>query len=632
MSARMSAPGRGRFALVLAPLISCAQPAAAQRTVTAIHPEGIDGRVLERRIEIRIAADGTMSRSERRVVEYLTDHSVETYGDPILVHDARSQRLRVETARTTAHGGATLDTPPFAINELTLPDMVAAPEMAGIRATVVSHVGIEPGARAELAYVVQDTEPPATGFAAGEVALRWTLPVERFELRIVVPADAVFEHACVGCATAPAVTREGESRVYVWTAQRLAPIDWFEVADQMGLPWDGLEGPRIAFSTAGNWQRAAGPLVDAAATAPAEAVARKARALAADAAGPEQAAEALQAFVAEGIATVPMPSGLPFRPPATPEAVLERSYGTPVEKALLLASMLSAAGVQSWPVLVAGGRGIAAAVPHLDQFREAWVAVGRDGEPSWWLPVDRRATFHASTFPGGRHVLHIREPVAPRHHPPAAAERHAADARVRIDVDSEGRARGEARIVLAGAHNPYHDLRKKGRDPATHVSKAAADLVPEGRAEGAVVEVFGPERTVGSARIEGRLRIEGDGMRTLPLPWPGRNPLPAVLHRSRRDTALDIETPFRRSIRYEIRLPSGWEAASVPRSVRIDSAAGSFIQEVVVAAGTVRVERSIEVRVRRIEPADYAGLRAIHQALSTAGAEAVVLRGSPRRP
>lgn len=606
-------------------LVACAPSAAAQRTVTAPTTAPADARVLERTIDIRVEPDGRAVRTERRVVEYLTDFGWETWGDPLLYHDARTQRLTVRRARTTGPDGVVQDTPEIGINELTAAGLAAAPAFAALRETVVTHVGLQPGAKAELEYVVEDTAPPACGYQAGAVPLRWAIPIEALELRVSVPSGLSLRHACAGCDLAPAVAEEDGRRTYVWRAERLAAANLLESTDHLGTPRDGLDGPRIVWSTAPDWPAVAAPLAAAlAAPGDAGALAAQAARLVEDAPTGEQRLAALQAFVAEAIATVELPVGPPIPLPAGAADVLRRSHGTPLEKAGLLAALLRAAGIEAGVVLAAVRGAVAPEVPDAAQLPQAWVVATVAGAERW-LRVDSVAAPSAGGPPAALDVLRLSAPaaVAPSAEPTPAD--HVADARLTLRVSPDGTAQGRVVLTLAGRHNPYAAWLAEDGDPQKALGDAAAALVG-----GTATATRATELSVAGAAAEVEVSVElAEEARdtwTLLVGWPGEDPLPAGLHRGTRRTDLELGAPARRSVRCELRLPDGWEAAIVPRNVRVTTEVGTFLQESVVGGGTLRLTRTLELRGGRVSPAAYAGLRALRRAFVTAGAEPIVLR------
>jgi hypothetical protein len=156
--------------------------------------------------------------------------------------------------------------------------------------------------------------------------------------------------------------------------------------------------------------------------------------------------------------------------------------------------------------------------------------------------------------------------------------------------------------------------------------------VPGGEPAATVVESFGIDGAAAAVEVDGRVAVEGRDAWVIALGWPGTDPWPAGMHRSSRETPLDLAAPFRRSVRCVVALPSGWEPAILPRAVRVDAAAGRFVQEVVVGGGEVRITRTLEIDAPRVEPAAYDGLRRIYLESVSAGAEPLVLRRTPSPP
>jgi len=392
----------------------------------------------------------------------------------------------------------------------------------------------------------------------------------------------------------------------------------------VGSPEDGLDGPRIVFSTARWWSEIASTLRGAveAASGADEALRARAAELTEGVPTVAQQVEALQAFVAEDLATVRLPRVAPFRLPAPAGEVLERGYGTPLEKAALLVALLGALDIRGHAA-VAGPSDASAEVAWPGGFSDAWAIATVDGAERW-LSIDHRGSLvPGGLFPGRMSFVvdGLGEPGIVR---TDTAEVNVADATVTVKVADDGTATADVAVTLAGALNPYAELREDEQDPAEALGAAAAAFVPEGEAGEVVLTAFGAERTAGTAEVTGRLEESG-GTLTLPAAWPGRDPLPASLFRSSRQTPLDLEAPFVRSVRCVVTVPDGWKPLLVPRSVRVDSAAGRFVQEVVVGGGEVRIERRLELDVGRVSPGEYEGLRAIYRAFVTAGAEPIVL-------
>jgi hypothetical protein len=201
------------------------------------------------------------------------------------------------------------------------------------------------------------------------------------------------------------------------------------------------------------------------------------------------------------------------------------------------------------------------------------------------------------------------------------------DAAICVRVADDGSAAADVTLTWTEGENPYAGVREAGKDPSQAAADAASALLPEGEAGDVVLEAFGSERTSATVEVSGQLAEEAPGMRTLPLAWPGDDPFPPGMHRSSRDTPLELEAPLHRSVRWEIELPDGWEVRLAPPSVRVVTAVGSFVQDVVVGDGVVTVERSFEVVRSLVEPSEYQGLVQVRRSFVTSGSEPLVIAG-----
>ena len=295
-----------------------------------------------------------------------------------------------------------------------------------------------------------------------------------------------------------------------------------------------------------------------------------------------------------------------------------------MEKAVLLTTVLRELGVAATIVVASDSARWAVGPLWPEELSEAWVVVeASDG--TWWLPVDHRGLFRSGAEIGDRIVFPLTAVPGgdlPLAHPVVAA---LTVATVEVQVDDDGSATAEVGMTWTGGANPYVDLRAAEKDPSESVGDAAAGLLPEGEAGDVVLEAFGADRTSASVQVAGRLEEEAPGMLTLPLVWPGDDPFPPGMHRASRDTPLEFEAPFRRVVRWEVELPDGWEVRLAPPSVRVVTAVGSFVQDVVIGDGVVTVERTLEVVGSRVEPSEYEGFVRIRRSFSTSGSEPIVI-------
>ena len=116
---------------------------------------------LAERIDIEVDAEGLRTYRVHQVRRILTNWAMRRVTDPRVGWDSSRQTLEITTCRTYQEGGAVVDSPANALNEVT-PDAVGrCAEFLDLREMVISHVGLEPGCVTELEYVLRDLEPGA---------------------------------------------------------------------------------------------------------------------------------------------------------------------------------------------------------------------------------------------------------------------------------------------------------------------------------------------------------------------------------------------------------------------------------------------------------------------------------------
>lgn len=333
---------RGRRLFVAAGwllLLSLAGLAAPPETVSAPPGPGTDDAViLQADRSYTLLPDGS---SELRVVErkkLLTGVAVNRLlGETFLTYNAAWQDLKVDHCVTTMADGTRVPTPENGYNRLTLHDVYDSPDFSDVQELVVTHTGLEPGAETDLGYTVR-TRPGFLPFFSCMEMFGSPFPIQSMTVTVTVPAGTKLAYA-VRDLPPPVITSAGASRVYRWTLERIpaypeermSPNRWETIpvlyfsAPPAGGGWpDLLRGlPGEGLSDAERTDLLAEPLPEAPTV---------------------MAAARVVEAVRKGVRTVPLtPVEIGWRP-ASPAAVYRRGYGTPLEKAGLLASVMRQSG------------------------------------------------------------------------------------------------------------------------------------------------------------------------------------------------------------------------------------------------------------------------------------------------
>jgi transglutaminase-like putative cysteine protease len=337
-------------------------------------------------------------------------------------------------------------------------------------------------------------------------------------------------------------------------------------------------------------------------------VAQRARELVAKLHDPREKAVTLYRFVRDEVRNEDA-AGVWLEEGARLADVLAEGAGDSAEKALLLQSMLDAAGIRSrlvWANERSTGLPVME-VPSPAWFERVLVAVDLSGLP------EGRAFLDPSTpdlpfgvlpyeLEGGQAVLFdVKKPEVVRL-PSLAVEANGRDATLKLAVDDEGRLAGTGELRLSGQHGLL--ALAKG-DPAKRqetwqswlgenlpgfkvdavevaTPPDAGELVLTWRMTQRDEEVLGDEVTLSPSRPLGPVT------QALTLP-PAARRTPVVLPFGDRD-----------EVTLELSFPAGWKVESLPSGIQADGPAGLLQATVVVddAQHRLRYHRRLDVRQR----------------------------------
>lgn len=318
-----------KFLLVLCLLLMASAAFSAS-------PEA-DFKKLEK--EYTLHPDGSMEyrcRKELKLNTHLAFNSL--YGETFIVYDPQYQSIRFHSAYTRQADGTVVKVPGNAFNEV-LPRAAAhAPAYNRLKEMVVTHTGLEIGATIYLDYSVL-TQPGYYPELDINDYLQELCPVKSYTVTITVPANKSLAYTLSGSKVKPVITKQAGSVKYCWSLKNIpaASKEPFQPDDNASRPQlsaTTYASPEAAFGAFSRkfdgtlpdaWKEFAGKLVQSQST-------------------DKEKIEALQAYVANRIATTPVPlifTGYKFRPAGE---VLQSAYGTPAEKTNLLIGLLKAAG------------------------------------------------------------------------------------------------------------------------------------------------------------------------------------------------------------------------------------------------------------------------------------------------
>jgi hypothetical protein len=586
-----------------------------------------DGLVVRQHLSIVLDASGKVTRREETAIKMLAEW-VSRHGflDPrIDWNDARSE-MRVEMARTTMADGSVVDARENSLVPNTAPELQWAVPYASMRQLVVSHVGVEHGSTSVLAYTVSDRRPSGVPLW-GVIDLEGELPVLDQSVTLELHEGTGLAWGACGVTLEPAVSREAGSVAYAFTRRDVPGANLGE------LPSGRAGIPRLVYSTARDWSDARSwiearvePCV-----APTPDVRAKTDEVVAGSTLDAERLARIHAFVLDGIRTVAWPVAA-FDYAARPAAeVLRSSVGHPLDKAVLLAAMLRAAGLEARVALAASEREIAADVPcppQLDQVRVR----AKIGPHDVWLdpatPLDGGNRFHLA----GRQVLVLDGKasaleVLPDLDPASNRAMVRVTARVASAKDTIV-IEGSADLDLGGLYNPV-----VGFDRTADRLRSAASPVAAAFGGATVREVFVGQRSADLTALRaefggGSIEEPPSGLIKLRLPRvPGAVAGKDLqLWRERRTLPLAVRAPARETVEVALELPEEIEVVFVPAEATIRNASGSLARTAKIDGRTLTVRTDLTLDAAVVKPADYPALRELLSAVEGEPSSTIVLR------
>lgn len=302
--------------------------------VTAMaQPEAVFDKIVKQYTWNR---DGSMTFRYRKELKLNTHFAFNNlYGETFIVYNPEFQTLKINESYTKQADGTVIRTPDNAFNEV-LPSFAAdAPAYNHLKEMVVTHTGLEIGATIYLDYTIT-THVGFYPFLDVAEQLQEHSPVKDYQVAITLPEEEKLTYGVNALKGELAVRQHSGMTTYAWHFQHIPafPMESYTA---------GKASPMLFASNAEGENGVA--WLSAMKVDPEACASLVSNLLAGKQTTDEKRSEILR-YVVDEIATVRLPILLSakIRPPAE---VLQSAYGSPSEKATLLASMLLAAGLDA---------------------------------------------------------------------------------------------------------------------------------------------------------------------------------------------------------------------------------------------------------------------------------------------
>ena len=287
--------------------------------------------------------DGSLDYRYRKELQIFTRASFDTYGETFILYNPEFQTLTINEAYTVRKDGSVVKTPDNAFNPSLPYSCTDCQRFNGMREMVVTHTALEYDATIVLDYTIHTEQPFIPGLME-RVDLYEDAPIERYDISVSVPSEGAIFHNVNYKGK-----REMEERTVAFGADSARVIAWHftnlpqKPAESYLLP---NELPYVMFTTFDSPTSLMSYMTmqNAFLPAPPNTYDEVLNPIMKKELSPMEKVLEIRDYVCDNIHTNAVPMRYMANIVASPYMVWHTNCGTPVEKNLLLESMLRAAG------------------------------------------------------------------------------------------------------------------------------------------------------------------------------------------------------------------------------------------------------------------------------------------------
>ncbi len=590
-------------------------------------------------------ADGTFTATVHVVAAALTQTGKDQIGSTSVDFTRDAMKVDILVARVVKPDGTV-----WPVSEENITETEQSGDMniydPNARSRKVFFPGVDVGSAIELEYRLTLFKPIRDGFFTDNYFLQMWLPMQRASYEIDGPATLplVWEVYQKGRVTnlAQSKTRKGDRIHYRWSVSDVPQVVW---EPSMNFT---VEVPMLIASTDPSWQHLSQwwwsvtePQMEIT-----DAIRAKVDELTKDATTDEEKIRALNSFVAANIRYRGL--GLGPRTGFTPrraDDTLSSRWGVCRDVAILLASMLRAAGIEAYPVMTNVGDQVRPKIAYF-AFNHAIVAIPAPG--GGWTYMDPTAKNSNDLLPANEHeqsALVCTERGQPLGEiPPAPPSANLGRMKAVSAVDSAGTLTSSIELSTRGILDLY--LRSMAAQwPPTFrrqvVEQVLTATLPS--VELLSLEVTDPEQLTTPMKIEIEVRVPGAALeagdyrllRTVVTSGAfglAQHILPSMLGSlPKRKYGLDASTTLRFEEEETVTLPAGSEILALPNAVDFDQKVSSVVARCDRDdATTVTCRRAFELKSRYVKPGQYAKLKEALSAIVQVARQPIILGAEGR--
>jgi len=540
--------------------------------------------------------DGSIVEKVEKRQKLFTYRSFQSlFGETRIAYNPNFQTVKVDESYTTMADGKIVKSPANAYNEVLPHSCAKSKAYNSMRELVVSHTALERNAVINCKYEISTTRG-IFPFLMGDEALLTSCPVEEMTIKVVVPEGTTFNYELFGYDNKPKITQENESDIYTWIFKNL-PQHLSESQEQIYSE----NSPRLIFST----QESRKALIDSYSAQSGfrqhnleipPSVEKAISELDTDL----KRALKIQQIVVDELNLLHIPDRLTGFRYRTAKHIWESNSGTAVEKAILMSSLLSSAGIVNvicldYPNVFNGENS-----PFILASSPIVIVNVEQREPIYLSPEFKNSNYADvsrvgySCIPVGNKIEQIVE------FKPTGGEVMLSG---ELTLSESSVLSGFFVGTFTGSSNPYLKITASENAFKRMVSGWSGKL--DFLSDEKLKIVYNGEKTAPE-------KTRGDYcFVTLPTGSNGLMSKYLLPLNANRKTAFDFGHPLKEHYKYTLTLPKGYELINKKISKNITTPVGVLSINIEQNGMTVTIDKSVEITKSVIPVEEYAGFKSL---------------------
>jgi len=401
--------------------------------------------------------DGAATRESTARVRIQSGAGVQRFGVLTFPYENSTGTVEIDYVRVRKPDGTVVSTPPDNVQDMASEITRQAPSYSDLREKHVAVKGLGVGDVLESQIHWRVTKP----LVPGQFWLSYNFTHEGIvlqeQLQISMPRDRAVKWKSAN--SKPAITEEGERRIFTWTGSNLKEQ---ERAEQQRNTYQAARGkyppPEIQISTYQTWEEVGKwytSLQQHRAKSTPE-IRAKAEELTKKASTEDEKVEAIYRYVSGQFHYISISFGVGRYQAHSANEVLANQYGDCKDKHTLLASLLEAVGIKAYPALINSSHDLDQDVPSPGQFDHVISVIARGDRLTWVDTTPEVARYayligflrdkQALVIPTDRPAALMTTPAAP---PSKASQTF----RIQAKLDDTGTLQGKVERTVQGNDN-----------------------------------------------------------------------------------------------------------------------------------------------------------------------------------